>query len=178
MLYSSEEVRGMKIIYRQPETGSVLERAGVKNCCFKQISFEKDWKQTNKREHYHTSYELHIMEKGHQEYFVGGNTTKLESGHFLLIPPKVKHYAVSSSPFATKISLTFNFSGEIRLFSGATDEIVADDINIIAKELEKNDFLMFHPVVQFLTPAVGILLAFLAYRFWLLGLKHYNSSGS
>ncbi len=131
----------MKIIYRQPETGSVLERAGVKNCCFKQISFEKDWKQTNKRDHYHTSYELHIMEKGHQEYSVDGNTTKLESGHFLLIPPKVMHYAVSSSPFATKISLTFNFSGEIRLFSGATDELIADDINIIAKELEKNDFL-------------------------------------
>ena len=44
--------------------------------------------------------------------------------------------------------------------------------------LEKDDFLMFHPVVQYLTPAVGILLAFLAYRFWLFGLKHYNSSGS
>jgi len=44
--------------------------------------------------------------------------------------------------------------------------------------LGKDDFLMFHPVVQFLTPAVGILLAFLAYRFWLFGLKHYNSSGS
>ena len=28
------------------------------------------------------------------------------------------------------------------------------------------------------TAAVGILLAFLAYRFWLFGLKHYNSSGS
>jgi len=44
--------------------------------------------------------------------------------------------------------------------------------------LGKNDFMMFHPVVQFLTPAVGIVMAFLAYRFWLLGLKHYNSSGS
>lgn len=44
--------------------------------------------------------------------------------------------------------------------------------------LGKNDFCMFHPVVQFLTPVIGITLAFLAYRFWLLGLKHYNSSGS
>jgi len=44
--------------------------------------------------------------------------------------------------------------------------------------LEKDDFLMFHPVVQYLTPAIGLLLAFLAYRFWLFGLKHYNSSGS
>lgn len=44
--------------------------------------------------------------------------------------------------------------------------------------LGKDDFLMFHPVVQYLTPAVGLFMAFLAYRFWLLGLKHYNSSGS
>lgn len=44
--------------------------------------------------------------------------------------------------------------------------------------LGKDDFLMFHPIVQYLTPAVGILLTFLVYRLWLFGLKHYNSSGS
>ncbi len=44
--------------------------------------------------------------------------------------------------------------------------------------LGKNDFSFFHPAFQFLTPAVGIVLFFLAYRFWLCGLKHYNSSGS
>jgi ABC-2 type transport system permease protein len=44
--------------------------------------------------------------------------------------------------------------------------------------LKKNDFLMFHPSFQFLTPFVGLLLFFLAYRFWLLGLKNYQSTGS
>lgn len=44
--------------------------------------------------------------------------------------------------------------------------------------LGKNDFSFFHPAFQFLTPIVGIVLFFLAYRFWLYGLKHYNSSGS
>ncbi len=44
--------------------------------------------------------------------------------------------------------------------------------------LGKNDFSFFHPAFQFLTPVVGIVLFFLAYRFWLCGLKHYNSSGS
>mgnify|MGYP000863678573 CR=1 FL=1 len=44
--------------------------------------------------------------------------------------------------------------------------------------LSKNDFLMFHPVFQFLTPVVGGVLFFIAYRFWICGLKHYNSSGS
>ena len=44
--------------------------------------------------------------------------------------------------------------------------------------LSKNDFLMFHPIFQFLAPAVGGILFFCAYRFWLCGIKHYNSSGS
>ncbi|MEA4824746.1 MAG: ABC-2 family transporter protein [Clostridiaceae bacterium] len=44
--------------------------------------------------------------------------------------------------------------------------------------LSKNDFMMFHPVFQFLSPAVGALLFFLAYRFWISGIKHYNGSGS
>ena len=44
--------------------------------------------------------------------------------------------------------------------------------------LGKNDFLLFHPVIQFLSPVVGASMAIFAYRFWLFGLKHYNSSGS
>ena len=44
--------------------------------------------------------------------------------------------------------------------------------------LEKEDYLLFHPVLQFLSPIVGILMAILSYRLWLWGLKHYNSSGS
>ena len=44
--------------------------------------------------------------------------------------------------------------------------------------LGKNDFMMFHPIFQFLSPAVGLLLFFFAYRFWLSGIRHYNGSGS
>lgn len=44
--------------------------------------------------------------------------------------------------------------------------------------LNKNDSLMFHPCFQFCTPLVGILLFFLAYRFWKIGINHYQSSGS
>ncbi|NJD02200.1 MAG: ABC transporter permease [Ruminiclostridium sp.] len=44
--------------------------------------------------------------------------------------------------------------------------------------LKKNDFLIFHPVFQFLSPVVGILLILGAYRFWLFGISKYESTGS
>lgn len=44
--------------------------------------------------------------------------------------------------------------------------------------LNKNDFLMFHPVFQYLSPAVGIIMFFGAYKFWNFGIKHYKSTGS
>ena len=44
--------------------------------------------------------------------------------------------------------------------------------------LDKNDFLMFHPVLQYLTPAVGVLLTFAAITFWNFGVSRYKSTGS
>jgi ABC-2 type transport system permease protein len=44
--------------------------------------------------------------------------------------------------------------------------------------LKKSDFLMFHPMFQYLTPFVGIVLLVGAYQFWKLGLRHYKSTGS
>lgn len=44
--------------------------------------------------------------------------------------------------------------------------------------LSKNDFLMFHPVFQYITPVIGLLLFVLAYRFWVIGVNSYTSTGS
>ena len=44
--------------------------------------------------------------------------------------------------------------------------------------LGKNDFLMFHPVLQYLTPAVGVFLTFAAISFWNFGVSRYKSTGS
>lgn len=44
--------------------------------------------------------------------------------------------------------------------------------------LKKDDFLMFHPYFQYLSPFVGIILFLLAYRFWVFGTDHYKSTGS
>lgn len=44
--------------------------------------------------------------------------------------------------------------------------------------LGKHDFMLFHPVFQFLSPLVGLLLFYGAYQFWKLGIRHYKSTGS
>lgn len=44
--------------------------------------------------------------------------------------------------------------------------------------LGKSDFLMFHPVFQFLSPAVGVIFFFIAYLFWNFGISRYESTGS
>lgn len=44
--------------------------------------------------------------------------------------------------------------------------------------LGKNDFMMFHPVFQYLSPGVGIILFIGAYKFWNAGIRQYKSTGS
>ncbi len=44
--------------------------------------------------------------------------------------------------------------------------------------LGKDDFMMFSPVLQYLTPIVGILVLVVACIFWLKGVNHYQSSGN
>lgn len=44
--------------------------------------------------------------------------------------------------------------------------------------LNKNDFSMFHPIFQYLTPVVGVVTFAVAYWFWHFGINHYKSTGS
>jgi ABC-2 type transport system permease protein len=44
--------------------------------------------------------------------------------------------------------------------------------------LKKNDFMMFHPVFQYLSPIAGIIMFMGAYKLWNIGIKSYTSTGS
>ncbi|HBN85913.1 MAG TPA: ABC transporter permease [Clostridiales bacterium] len=44
--------------------------------------------------------------------------------------------------------------------------------------LDKNDFSIFHPAFQFLTPVIGVIMFYLAYKLWMFGISHYKSTGS
>lgn len=44
--------------------------------------------------------------------------------------------------------------------------------------LRKNDFLIFHPAIQYLSFPIGLCVFIIAYLFWQTALKHYKSTGS
>lgn len=44
--------------------------------------------------------------------------------------------------------------------------------------LNKRDYIGFNPAIQFISPFIGVFTFILAYKFWNIGIKHYNSTGS
>ncbi len=44
--------------------------------------------------------------------------------------------------------------------------------------LDRQGESLFHPILQFGTPVVGIVLFLLAYKFWTIGIDRYESTGS
>ena len=44
--------------------------------------------------------------------------------------------------------------------------------------LNKSGDTVFHPILQYGTPIVGVIFIVVAYKIWTLGIKHYESSGS
>ncbi len=94
----------MKILYKQGES----RHLGISNCYLKYISVEKDAKNTTKKLHHHTNYEIHLIEKGHQVYELNGQEYTINAGDFLILPPHTKHRLLHSAPGTLKSSFTFN----------------------------------------------------------------------
>ena len=44
--------------------------------------------------------------------------------------------------------------------------------------LDRQGETLFHPILQYATPVVGIVLFVLAYKFWTIGVNRYESTGS
>lgn len=44
--------------------------------------------------------------------------------------------------------------------------------------IDKNDFSIFSPIFQFLSPVVALILSVLAYKLWNYSINHYESTGS
>lgn len=137
----------MKIIYKQPQEGSVFHQFGIGNCCFKQLYFEKSAEDTSKREHHHTGYELHIIVNGYQLYKIGNDEYKVNGGEFLLIPQGIKHRAVGYAPKTSKISLTFETDKSLPVTAKATPKAVTESIGYILEE-SKNRSTLSYQIIE------------------------------
>lgn len=133
----------MKIIYKQPQTGSIFEKFGIDNCCFKQLYFEKSVEDMTKREHHHTGYELHIIENGHQTYKVDEVIYKISDGEFLLIPPGTKHCTMGYMPKTAKTSLTFDTYKTVSVTAKQTPQIVRTALGYINDEAKNKSTVSY-----------------------------------
>ncbi|MBE6588760.1 MAG: helix-turn-helix domain-containing protein [Ruminococcaceae bacterium] len=137
----------MHIVYRQKTGEGFLESVGIFSACVKQIDLERDVRRTTKKEHYHTSYELHIIEKGTQSYTVDDVEYTLRDGCFLLLPPRKRHCAKSFAPHTKKVSFTFELlDGEMLsemkdVLFGTLDEEARECIaRFISERRQKDGF--------------------------------------
>jgi len=99
----------MKILYKQPRTaGGILDGVGIKNCYFKYLVTERDAKNISRKPHYHTDYEIHMVQQGRLLYEANDCHFTLNSGNFLLLPPGVLHRVEDRAPATVTFSLTFH----------------------------------------------------------------------
>lgn len=136
----------MKIIYRQNSFENVFSDAGIKNCCMKHSHYHKGVKDATTKEHHHTGFEIHIIENGHQSYLFDKTECVVSAGHYLLIPPNLKHRLNDVSPDLKKFAITFQadetspFSEVNSFVSGAVSPLITDALKKIAFEEQSRLF--------------------------------------
>ena len=136
----------MKIIYRQNPLNTVLSDAGIQNCCMKHSYYNKSAKDTTTKEHHHTGFEIHIIENGHQSYLFDDTECVVSAGHYLFIPPNLKHRLKDVSPLLKKFAITFQadeaspFSEITSFVSGNLSPFITDALKKISSEEQSRLF--------------------------------------
>lgn len=94
----------MKFLYRQDDSASIFPDFGIRACCFKHISASDAY---SKKLHHHTYFEVHIVLSGCQSYIIDEKEYAIKKGHFLIIPPFLKHKTSHSGNELDKLALNF-----------------------------------------------------------------------
>ncbi len=137
----------MRVIYKQDTDDVVFADMSVKNCYIKQSRYNKDVRTITKKEHHHTSFEIHIINSGHQIYQIMDKEYIVGSGQYLVIPPEIKHRCKETSPDLEKIAITFHidegspFKSINKHVCGKTTERMEGNLN---KILEENKNKLFN----------------------------------
>lgn len=154
----------MEIIYKSTPNDGIFDTLGVQNCYFKHLCGKTDSKVTSRKIHHHTDFEIHFMDKGHQEYSVSGKKYDVSDGHILLIPPLTKHYTVDTMMYESKFSITFTNGtqgpfGQIKdiIFCKAGSRI-RDNIHTILKESKTASVLSKQIIAHCIYEILVILL--------------------
>jgi len=150
----------MDFLFRQENQAanpqySILKAAGIKGFLLKRISFEKDRRSITRKSHYHTSFEVHFIEKGFQIYECEGDIVRVDEGNFLILYPFAKHMSVSESLDTLKYAFTFTLEEtgglgesvkrEVLYKVAKTPSTISDSIKYISHEVERKE--PFHAVL-------------------------------
>lgn len=120
----------------QTSGNSVLEKYGINNCCFKLLDAANDIKNFSKNSHCHSSFEIHIINSGYQIYEADGKEYKVESGHMLIVPPRLTHRFKSLGENTSKFGITFNLDESLYHF--IKDKCISTEItSVIQNNLQE-----------------------------------------
>lgn len=90
---------------------------GISECYVKDLNVISDRSSILRTMHRHTSYEIHIILSGSQDYEIGENKFTLSAGELLLISPYTRHIALSESDNYKKYAISFALTKDSRLNS-------------------------------------------------------------
>ena len=88
---------------------------GISECYVKNLNVISDRASILRTIHRHTSYEVHIILCGNQDYKIGENTFTVSAGELLLISPYTQHIAVSESDDYKKCAISFSLTKDSAL---------------------------------------------------------------
>lgn len=139
----------MDILFRQNAlTDNAAARFSTEQCMLKRICSEKDRSRITNKSHYHTYWEIHLIEKGFQVYQFGETLVKVSEGQFLFIPPLVMHRAIELHEQTLKYAFILKMReeelsrsislSENSYYVGAIPEAVKENLERICLEREKN----------------------------------------
>ena len=102
----------MDILFRKmPESESdfdfTFDGLGITQCYIKSLSLSSDRARVLRKPHHHTGFEAHIIDKGSQNYEIGGECVTVSAGEMIIISPFVKHIASGESDETEKRAVSF-----------------------------------------------------------------------
>ncbi len=100
----------MEILYKQSNDkhSTRLCDYGIERCYLKHLSYRADRVSVTRKGHHHTGFEIHIIERGYQEYEIGGKTVTVNASEILVLSPLITHIAKDEDDETEKYAITFS----------------------------------------------------------------------